>query len=122
MPSSLAPGNLSGVRVFDDFERAHINRLGVEIKSINHEAPLGAMHLHIDLDVIDAASFPFTTYPSVGGPTIDELASAVTSLLGTGRVRSAAVTECAAQTMNDVQLLEPLLGALRAWINERTFR
>jgi arginase len=104
-----------GVRVFDDYEHQQVELLGIDIQPIDETPPDGALYLHIDLDVLDPTSFPFTTWPTDNGPTIVELAQAVGCLVETGRVIGIAVTECATPTLRDAQLLEPLLAVLRHW-------
>lgn len=106
-----------GVRVYDDYERDEVARLGIDTQPIEADPGSGdsPLYLHIDLDVLDPNSFPFTTWPAEGGPTVAELARAVELLVDTGRVVGIAVTECAAPTAADAQLLEPLLSVLRRW-------
>jgi arginase len=104
-----------GVRVFDDYEREQVDLLGIDLQPFDAAAPDGELYLHIDLDVLDPVSFPFTTWPTPDGPTIGQLDSAVEPLIDTGRVVGIAVTECAAPTLDDALLLEPLLAVLRRW-------
>jgi arginase len=104
-----------GVRVFDDSETQLMSRLGIAAEPFDAPVPGGPLHLHIDLDVLDPRSFPFTTYPTPGGPSVDELAGCVSTLIATGWVRSIAVTECVAPTEADAYVLEPLLTVLRTW-------
>ena len=110
-----------GVRVFDDYEREQVALLNLDIQPIDGPAPNGDLFLHIDLDVLDPTSFPFTTWPTDDGPTIAQLASAVEHLVDAGRVVGVAVTECAAPTPEDAQALEPILAVLRRW-HARTTR
>jgi arginase len=104
-----------GVRVFDDYEREQVDLLGIDSQPIDGAPPDGELYLHIDLDVLDPVSFPFTTWPTPDGPTIGQLAEAVERLVDTGRVIGIAVTECAAPTLDDALVLEPLLAVLRRW-------
>jgi arginase len=104
-----------GVRVHDEYERKQIALLDIDTQPIDGSVPDGDIFLHIDLDVLDPTSFPFTTWPTDNGPSIDQLALAVKTLTETGRVIGIAVTECAAPTVSDAQLLEPLLNVLRTW-------
>lgn len=48
--------------------------------------PDGPIYLHLDLDVIDAASLPALRYPVTPGPTPDQLRDAALRILETGRV------------------------------------
>jgi arginase len=49
-------------------------------------APEGPVYLHIDLDVLDAASLPGLRYPVTPGPSPDQLRNAALRILETGRV------------------------------------
>ena len=104
-----------GVRVFDDYEREQVDLLGIDLQPLDAAAPDGDLYLHINLDVLDPVAFPFTTWPTPHGPTIGQLANAVERLVDTGRVVGIAVTECAAPTLDDALLFEPLLAVLRRW-------
>jgi len=50
----------------------------------------GPVHLHIDLDIVDAAECPGFRYPVAGGPSVDAVAAAVVAL--DARTRIAAVS------------------------------
>jgi arginase len=53
--------------------------------------PDGPLYLHIDLDVIDPAQLPGLRYPAPGGPVAADVASAISRVLGTGRVAAVGV-------------------------------
>ena len=44
------------------------------------------MHVHVDLDVIDAAALPGLRFPVPGGPDAAQLAATLRMLLATGQV------------------------------------
>ncbi len=105
-----------GVRVLDESESAVMQTLGISVEPLDAEPPEAPLHVHIDLDVLDPNSFPHTTWPTAGGPTIDQLVDSVATLIDTNRVSSVAVTECAAASREHVEVLEPLLDVLRRWV------
>jgi arginase len=79
--------------------------------------PAGSLHIHLDLDVLDPAEFPHTTWPEPGGPSIAAVAAALQGLTATGRVGSIAVTECIATRADQIDPLEPIIEVLRTWLN-----
>lgn len=48
--------------------------------------PVGPLHVHVDLDVVDPAEMPAHNYPAPGGPSLAEVRVAVEALAATGRV------------------------------------
>ncbi len=50
------------------------------------------LYLHVDLDVLDPRFVPSASTPAADGLTIDELAHAMSTVLGTGKVAAIAVT------------------------------
>lgn len=53
---------------------------------IRREPPPGALHVHVDLDVIDPREMPAHNYPAPGGPSLREVLAALAHLAATGRV------------------------------------
>jgi arginase len=104
-----------GLRQCDPAETEIIRRLGIIDEPIAAAPPDGPLYVHLDLDVLDPAEFPHTTYPTLGGPSIAELNMALTDLLDTGRVVGLAMTECAVRDASDLVPLRPLLGTVAAW-------
>lgn len=50
------------------------------------------LYLHVDLDVLDPRFVPSASTPAADGLTVDELAHAMSTVLGTGKVAAIAVT------------------------------
>jgi arginase len=73
------------------------------------------IYQHLDLDVLDRAEFPHTTYPTPNGPSITELNAALQALFATGRVVGISVTECAAQNAEQLAPLQPLIETIADW-------
>ena len=48
--------------------------------------PDGPIYLHLDVDVVDCAEVPGLRYPAPGGPDLDAVATALRTVLATGRV------------------------------------
>ncbi len=53
---------------------------------IRRDPPAGALHVHVDLDVIDPREMPAHNYPAPGGPSLREVQAALAHLAATGRV------------------------------------
>jgi arginase len=122
MPTPAASVVLAGTRAFDDAEALYVSAHGigrVRVEQINASmvAPgQGAVHVHLDLDVLDPAEFPHITWPEPGGPSVTALAGALGSLCETGRVGSIAITECIATRADHLDVLEPILDVVRDWL------
>jgi arginase len=101
-----------GVRECDPPESKLIEQLSIVCEPINATPPDGPIYIHLDLDVLDPTEYPHTTYPTPGGPSIAELNSAIVTLLETGRVVGVAITECAAQSEEQLAPLRPLLETI----------
>lgn len=111
----LEPGRvvLAGTRVFDDAERAAVDRgLVVETHdALSTAAGLAGadkVYVHLDLDVLDPGEFDGLNYPEPGGLTIERLVTMLRGLSGF-EVIGAGITECAG---TEVRVLEPVLEAL----------
>ena len=53
---------------------------------IRLDPPPGALHVHVDLDVVDPREMPAHNYPAPGGPSLREMQGALAHLAATGRV------------------------------------
>jgi arginase len=84
-----------GVRACDAAEVEIISELEIVQEPIGAAAPEGPIYIHLDLDVLNPSEFSHTTYPTLGGPSVNELCEAVYALVETGKVIGIAVTECA---------------------------
>jgi arginase len=80
------------------------------------------IYQHLDLDVLDPAEFPHTTYPTPHGPSITELNAALQALFETGRVVGVAITERAAQSAEQLSPLQPLIETIAEWSQSGTER
>lgn len=61
-----------------------VRRAGVD--SLRGELPDGPLHLHVDLDVVDAALLHGLRFPAPNGPGIEAVAAAVRTVAESGRV------------------------------------
>lgn len=50
------------------------------------DPPPGALHVHVDLDVIDPREMPAHNYPAPGGPSLRDVQAALAHLAASGRV------------------------------------
>ena len=53
--------------------------------------PSGPIYLHLDVDVVTPSHLPGLRFPATGGPSLEQVASAVQRVLATGRVVATAV-------------------------------
>ena len=53
---------------------------------IRRDPPPGALHVHVDLDVVDPREMPAHNYPAPGGPLLRDMQAALAHLAATGRV------------------------------------
>ena len=53
---------------------------------LDWDPPAGALHLHVDLDVVDPQEMPAHNYPAPGGPQLSAVGAALDRLAATGRV------------------------------------
>ncbi len=53
---------------------------------ISKDPPPGALHVHIDLDVVDPREMPAHNYPVPGGPSLRDMQGVLAHLAATGRV------------------------------------
>jgi arginase len=87
---------LADARDLDPPERSFLERSGVTYMSdldLLVEIVAGRpIHVHLDLDIIDADQAPAMMYPVPGGPSVDTLCAAVTQLRTRARLISVSVT------------------------------
>lgn len=79
------------------------------------------LYLHVDLDVLDPRFVPSASTPSADGLTVDELAQAMSTVLGTGKVAAATLTSLnpgagARGQRSIASALALLQQALPAWV------
>jgi arginase len=75
------------------------------------ELPDGPLYLHVDLDVIDSAYLPGLRYPAPGGPGPAEVATAMSNVLGTGRVAAVGIGCTWHPGHGNAELVSPWLTA-----------
>jgi len=56
------------------------------IDVIRLDPPPGALHVHVDLDVVDPREMPAHNYPAPGGPSLRDMQAGLAHLAATGRV------------------------------------
>jgi arginase len=122
LDATLAPSQIRyrGVRECDPAESALIEQLEIICEPINATPPFGPIYIHLDLDVLDPTEFAHTMYPTAGGPSIAELNTALMSLFATGRVVGFGITECAAQTADQLTALGLLIETVAHWATSET--
>ena len=76
------------------------------------ETDADEVHLHVDLDVLDPASFDGACYPSPNGLTVPELVAAIRAIAAATPVVGAGITECATDDPDALAVLVPLLEAV----------
>ncbi|MEV8613751.1 arginase family protein [Amycolatopsis sp. NPDC051373] len=103
---------LFGTRAFDAPEEEAIGR-GLAVHTDNavvtlRESGVEQVYLHLDLDVLDPASFGGVNYPEPGGLTVSELVRAIDELSEMD-VIGAGITECVG---TELEVLEPVIAAV----------
>lgn len=53
---------------------------------IRRDPPPGALHVHVDLDIVDPREMPAHNYPAPGGPSLGDMEAVLAHLAATGRV------------------------------------
>lgn len=53
---------------------------------VRRDPPRGALHVHVDLDVVDPREMPAHNYPAPDGPSLRDVQAALAHLAATGRV------------------------------------
>ncbi len=64
----------------------------VPVSDVLAALPEGDLHVHIDVDVVDPNDMPAVNYPAPGGPSLEEVRTAVEAIHGTGRVRAFSIS------------------------------
>jgi arginase len=86
---------LVGARDLDPPELTYLETARIRRREVadlhTADLPDGPLYLHVDLDVIDPAEVPGLRFPAPGGPGPAQVASALRSLLATGRVAAAGI-------------------------------
>ena len=122
----IAPGQvvLAGVRALDPAEREFVRRhrirqvraaeLATASALVEAVAATGAgaVYVHVDLDVLDAAEFGAVGVPERGGLTICQLTAAVRALAGRFVIAGIGITEYQPAGPADQAKLAPLMLAL----------
>ena len=92
-----------------------VRRAGVD--SVRDALPDGPLHLHVDLDVFDAALLNGLRFPAPNGPGIEAVSTAVRAVAESGRLiaLSIAATWRPDDTRRDQtdRVLDAVLGAAR---------
>ena len=86
---------LAGARDLDPPEVTYLAQAAIrrcDVTGISTAGlPSGPLYVHVDLDVIDPGELPGLRYPAPGGATRAQTASALSGLLGTGRVAAVGI-------------------------------
>jgi arginase len=132
-PAALAPAEplspsqvvLAGVRALDPAERDYIDGHGIPIVTAQDPAALvaavqatgaSAVYVHIDLDVLDPATFSSLGYPEPGGLSPGQLRSAVLALAERIPLAGLGITEYQPANPADQETLARLLPPLASLI------
>jgi arginase len=128
LPSSLV---LAGTRSIDAAEQHQLTAAGVEPLGMRALAEpvsvadqlkrtgCSAVHIHLDLDVLDPAVFPYTTYSEPGGATIDQVLGLLETIDDALPVASAFVGEHLGGDESDTAAVAPLMEQLLSSIGRR---
>jgi arginase len=90
----------------------HAARHSVMASNAVLETDADEVYLHVDLDVLDPASFDGACYPSPNGLTVPELVAAIRAIAAATPVVGAGITECATDDPDALAVLVPLLEAV----------
>jgi arginase len=81
---------LVGARDLDPGEDEAVAASAMTVLSVaeltRRDPPPGALHVHVDLDVVDPREMPAHNYPAPGGPSLGEVREALVRLSASGRV------------------------------------
>ena len=81
------------------------DRLIAAIKSCG----LSRLHLHLDLDTLDPAAFPYVGVPAANGFTIDQLCRLLIALRRAFTIVGGSITECSLANQHEADQARPLL-------------
>jgi arginase len=70
---------------------------------------LTRVHLHLDLDCLDPAAFPFVGVPALAGLTIDQLCRLLADLRAAFTLAGGSITECNLADADQAARARPLL-------------
>ena len=127
LPRALEPAQvfLAGVRDFDaaELEYVRAKRISVFAPQSLRDAPdalaravamagFTKIHVHLDLDVLDARGFRSTGFSSEGGLSVAELKAVILALKSHLELVSFAVTEYAPAEANDLETVLDLIATL----------
>ena len=128
LPKPLEPAQvfLAGVRDFDAAELHYVQAKRIPVFAPHHlrDAPdalaravatagFTKVHIHLDLDILDARAFHSTGFSSEGGLTVAELKAVIVALKSRFELASFAVTEYApALQDNDLETVLELIATL----------
>ncbi len=127
-PSSLV---LAGTRAIDAAEQDQLTAAGVEplgMRALTEPSAAAdqlkrtgcsAVHIHLDLDVLDPAVFPHTTYREPGGATIGQVLALLETIDRALPVTSAFIGEHLGGDETDTAAVAPLLRQLLSSIGLR---
>jgi len=131
LPPSLV---LAGTRSIHAAEQRQLMAAGVEplgMRALTEPASVAdqlkrtgcsAVHIHLDLDVLDPAVFPYTTYREPGGATIDQVLGLLETIDRALPVTSAFVGEHLGGDEPGTAVVAPLLEQLLGSIGRRQAR
>ena len=128
LPRALEPAQvfLSGAREFDAAELEYVQTKQIPVFAPQHlrddphalataiqSAGFSKIHIHLDLDILDAQSFRSTGFPSEGGLTVAAVNAVLLALKSRFELVSFAVTEYApAQGNDDLETVLELIATL----------
>jgi arginase len=78
-----------------------------------------ALHVHLDLDVLDPAVFPDTTYQEPGGATVSQVREVLRAAAGAMPVTSAFIGEHLGGDTESTRIAEPLMRDLLAIVGAK---
>lgn len=124
VPAATSSVVLAGTRSVDVAEQHQLTAAGVVplgMRALTEPASVAeqlrrtgrpAVHIHLDLDVLDPAVFPYTTYQEPGGATIDQVLGLLKTIDRALPVTSAFVGEHLGGDEPDTAAVAPLLEQL----------
>ncbi len=131
VPAAAASLVLAGTRSVDAAEQRQLTAAGVVplgMRALSEPASVAdqlshtgcpAVHIHLDLDVLDPAVFPYTTYREPGGATIEQVLALLQTIDRVLPVNSAFIGEHLSGDERDTAALAPLLKQLLSSIGRR---